>query len=182
MPTANLKIKHGQHLQSQLDSRRKLERNLLNILGTSKKRKFINEKLQITRGHSLTEKSHTKWLEFHFICRNDQRKVLWEEAYRKANKFLLCSWHMSHNCKEAEWVAVVCQTKPAHQEPAGEGQATWGREHSAACRQEQKSINEVAFLIQPLANFFLFHSSTPGRTNIRLWGLVSILLDFIACI
>lgn len=159
MPTANLKIKHGQQLQSQLDWSRKLKRNLINILGTSKKRKFIHEKIQIIRGHSLTEKSHTKWLEFHFFCRNDQRKVLWEEAYRKANKFLLCSWHVPHNRKEAEWVAVVHQTKLANQEPAGECQATGGRECSAACRQEQKSISEVAFLVQPLANYFLFHSS-----------------------
>lgn len=52
MPTADLKIKHRQQLQLWLDSRRKLERNLINILGTSKKRKFINEKFQITRGHS----------------------------------------------------------------------------------------------------------------------------------
>lgn len=143
MPTANLKIKHGQQLQSQLDSSRKLNRNLINILDTSKKMKFINEKIRITRGHSLTEKSHTKWLEFHLFCRNDQRKVLWEEAYRKADKFLLCSWHVPHNRKEAEWVTVVQQTKLANQEPAGQCQATGGRERSAACRQEQKSIHEL---------------------------------------
>lgn len=140
MPTASFKMKHGQQLQSQPDSRRKLRRNPINILGTSKKRKSINEKSQVTGGDS-TAAWLTKWLEFHLFCRNDQRMVLWEEAYRKANKFLLCPWHVPHDRKEAERVAVVPQTKFANQKPAGECQATGGREHSAPCGQNKKALS-----------------------------------------
>lgn len=53
MPTANLKLKYDQELETTGCQKKTEEvKSLINVLTTYKKRKFVNEKFQIIRGHS----------------------------------------------------------------------------------------------------------------------------------
>lgn len=168
MAKAKLKIKYGQELQSQLDARGKLKRNFINILGTSKKRKFINEKFPIIRGHStaawLKRASPSVWNSTSSVEMTKERSCGKKLTEKQTNSCSVLDMCLTTVRKRSGWLlcpkpSLLTRNQQESVRPLEGGNVL------VPVDKKQKGCKEVVFLVQPLANYFLFHSSIPWKNQ-----------------
>lgn len=139
--------------------RGKLKRNLINILGTLKKRKFINEKFQIIRGHStaawLKRALPSGWNSTSSVEMTKERSCGKKLTEKQTNSCSVLDMCLTMVRKRSGWLCAKPNLLTRNQQESV--RPLEGGNVLVPVNRKQKGIKEVVFLRQPLANCFVFH-------------------------